>query len=162
MGNRCGCSGTRISRLENGEATPDVALVMKILDVLETPPDQAKILIRQARDANDRGWWKTSNMPEREAAFAELEAEARRLRVFSLMFIPGLLQTAAYMALRYADKEAAMPVDDEAAIAGRRERQKILDRDDSPTKYAVVLDESVIRRRTAARRPTYKLNSSSI
>lgn len=149
LGNRCGCSATRISRHETGEVTPDVALVMNIMDALEVPPQQAKILIKQARDANDRAWWKTSGMPERETAFAELESDARRLRVFSLIFIPGLLQTPAYMAVRYADKEAAVPVDDGSAIAGRQERQRILDRDDNPTAYIVVLDEGVFHRRTA-------------
>jgi transcriptional regulator with XRE-family HTH domain len=148
LGKRCRCSATRISRLETGEVVPDVALVMNIVEALEVPPDQAKVLIKQSRDANDRAWWKTSGMMEREVAFAELESTARQLRVFSLMFIPGLLQTPAYMAVRYRDQEATVPVDDQAAIAGRQERQKILDRVDEPTKYAVVLDESVIRRRT--------------
>lgn len=149
LGNRCGCSATRISRHETGEVTPDVALVMNIMDALEVPPQQAKILIKQARDANDRAWWKTSNMPERQAAFAELESDARRLRVFSLMFVPGLLQTPDYMAVRFRDTEAVLPVDGDSAIASRQERQKILSREDDPTTYAVVLDESVIRRRAA-------------
>ncbi|WP_163509435.1 helix-turn-helix domain-containing protein [Fodinicola acaciae] len=149
LGKRCGCSGTRISRLETGEVTPDVALVMNIMDALEVPPQQANVFIKQARDANDRAWWKTSGMPERQAAFAELESDARRLRVFSLMFVPGLLQTADYMAVRFRDTEAVLPIDDGSAIVNRQERQKILSREGDPTTYAVVLDESVIRRRTA-------------
>ncbi len=142
-------SGARISRLETGETAPDLALVMNIVEALEIDAMDQKALITLAREANEQTWWRVSGMPARQAAFAELEASASGIREFSFVFVPGLLQTAEYAQVRYSDLEAGVPVDDEAGLAGRLERQKVLTRPDNPVAYTAILDESVLRRRTA-------------
>lgn len=149
LGGKVGASGARISRLETGETAPDLALVMNVLDYLEiAEPDQKK-LITLARQANEQTWWKVSGMQTRQAAFAELESTATTIREYSMVFVPGLLQTADYAQTRYSDIEGQLPFDAEAAIAGRQERQKILTRPKKPVQYEVLIDKLALSRNTA-------------
>ncbi|MGH2601242.1 MAG: helix-turn-helix domain-containing protein [Dehalococcoidia bacterium] len=149
LGAMVGCSGARISRLEKGDTTPDLALVMNILDALEVDAELQQRLIALAREANQQYWWRVSGMPERQAAFAELEASSRSIRQFALIFVPGLLQTPDYTQVRHADREANVPADEEAATAGRLERQSVFTRAANPVQYTAILDEGLLRRRTA-------------
>lgn len=63
------------------------------------------------------------------------ESKAKLLRWFEALIVPGLLQTEAYA--------RAILDQDEAAVAARMERQKILVRDDPPTIHCVI-DEAVL------------------
>lgn len=144
-----GWSHTKLSRLENAKVRADVGEVMDLLDVLGVSPEQERRLVALARQANQRGWWRAyAEMPQRQAAYAELEASALLIRQFGLVYLPGLLQTPDYARTRFADREATAEFDVEAAIKGRTRRQEVLTRDD-PVRYEVVLDEGVLRRRTA-------------
>jgi transcriptional regulator with XRE-family HTH domain len=149
LGAKVGASGARISRLETGETAPDLALVMNVLDYFEVPEPEQKRLITLARQANEQTWWKISGMQTRQAAFAELESTATRIREYSMVFVPGLLQTPEYTKVRYADTEAHLPFDEDAALAGRQQRQSVLTRTKRPVQYEVILDELVLRRPTA-------------
>src|SRR5690348_5520351 len=92
-----GWSHTKLSRLENAKVRPDVADVMDLLEVLGVEPAQEQRLIMLARQANQRGWWKAyAEMPQRQAGYAELEAGAREIWQYGLVYVPGLLQTEAY------------------------------------------------------------------
>lgn len=104
-GAKVGASGARISRLA-GETAPDLALMMNVLDYFEVPEPEQKRLIALARQANEQTWWKISGMPARQAAFAELESTATSIPEYSMVFVPGLLQTTAYATVRYSDTEA--------------------------------------------------------
>ncbi len=149
LGANVGSSGARISRLETGDAAPDLALVMNVLDYFELAEEEQKRLITLARQANEQTWWKISGMQTRQAAFAELESTATVIREYSMVFVPGLLQTPEYAQVRYSDTEAQIPFDADAAVIGRQERQKILSRPKKPVQYEVILDELMLRRRTA-------------
>ncbi|MBN1171133.1 MAG: helix-turn-helix domain-containing protein [Micromonosporaceae bacterium] len=144
-----GWSHTKLSRLENAKVRPDVADVMDLLEVLDATADQQQRLIALARQANQRGWWKAyAEMPQRQAGQAELEAGAVAIWGYSLVFIPGLLQTSEYMRVRFADGTGFPAFDVEEAIRGRLQRQDILSRDE-PVEYTAIIDESVLRRRSA-------------
>ena len=144
-----GWSHTKLSRLENAKVRPDLADVMDLLEALGADPEQEQRLITLARQANQRGWWRAyADMPQRQAGYAELEAGAVGIAEYSLVFVPGLLQTAEYIRARFADRDAVRDFDVEDAVAGRLERQRILTRD-LPVQYTAILDEAVLRRRTA-------------
>ncbi|WP_163511735.1 helix-turn-helix domain-containing protein [Fodinicola acaciae] len=149
LGKKVRASGARISRLETGETQPDLALVMNILETLEVEEELSRTLILIAREANEQMWWKTSGLPERQRAYAELEGTSSSCREFSWVVVPGLLQSPGYIKVRYSDRESSLPLDIAAASAGRQERQKILTRSQNPLKFTVVLDEGVILRRAA-------------
>ncbi|GAA1708586.1 helix-turn-helix domain-containing protein [Fodinicola feengrottensis] len=152
LGKLVRASGARISRLETGETAPDLALVMNILEALKVDKELTSTLILVAREANEQMWWKTSGMPERQAAFAELEGTSRRICEYSMVFFPGLLQCPEYVEIRYADRESAIAVDGQAAAAGRVKRQEILRREGDRVKYTAILDEGLLRRQTAPSR----------
>lgn len=73
------------------------------------------------------------------------EAQARRLRSFEPLVVPGLLQTEAYARAILSTRMGATREELDEAVAGRLERQRILDRKHPPELW-VILDEAVLRR----------------
>jgi transcriptional regulator with XRE-family HTH domain len=145
-----GCSQSRIARLENLTALPDVGLVMDILDALGVA-DQAKRdqLVTLAREGSKRGWWRAfTGMPAAQAGRAELESGTATIREYAAVYVPGLLQSPSYALVRFEDRDAYHEFNVEEALAGRQKRQEILTTD-NPVHYEAILDEAVFRRRTA-------------
>lgn len=142
-----GWSHTKLSRLETGKVRPDVGEIMDLLDVLDVTGEKFHSLVALARQANARGWWLAyQGMPARQAGFAEMESDVVSIRDYALVFIPGLLQTEAYMRQRFADGDAFQDFDLTSAVEGRRERQKVLGQ---LVEYEAVIDESALRRHSA-------------
>lgn len=72
-------------------------------------------------------------------------SKARRLRWFEPLVVPGLLQTEAYARAILSTRMGATREELDDAVAGRVERQRILDREHPPELW-VILDEAVLRR----------------
>jgi len=142
-----GWSHTKLSRLETGKIRPDVGEIMDLLDVLGVTGDRYTNLVALARQANARGWWLAyQGMPARQAGFAELESDVASIAEYALVFMPGLLQTESYVRQRFSDRDAMKDFDLQAAVEGRLERQKILDR----VEYEAIIDEGALRRHSAS------------
>ncbi|GAA2432672.1 hypothetical protein GCM10010191_53380 [Actinomadura vinacea] len=112
-------SRMKISRMENARGRPDVAVVIKILDVLDVPDDRRQKIITIAAEAAERGWWDTfgDTMGARQRMYADIESGAATIRGYDLMSIPGLLQSPEFnQALIELDK-TEMP---ELDYGGRR------------------------------------------
>ena len=77
--------------------------------------------------------------------FAGYEAEARALRMFEHVLVPGLLQTPEYARAVLATRPRTTADELEALVAARLSRQVILDRKDPPLLW-VLLDEGVLHR----------------
>jgi transcriptional regulator with XRE-family HTH domain len=77
--------------------------------------------------------------------WADKEADAKILRWFEPIVVPGLLQTQGYAHALLADRIASNPDDAEDAVAARMERQLVLARDRPPELW-VVIDEAVLHR----------------
>jgi transcriptional regulator with XRE-family HTH domain len=73
------------------------------------------------------------------------EQEAKRLRMFQPMLVPGLLQTADYAKAVFSTLFGVTDEEIEELVAARLKRQEILSRD-RPPKLWVILDEAVLRR----------------
>ena len=141
-----GWSHTKVSRLETGKVRPDVGEVMDLLDVYGVTGDAYDRLVSLVRQANARGWWRAyAGMPARQMGFAEMESAVVGIREYAQVFVPGLLQNQAYIKQRFSDRDAVKDFDLQAAIDGRLERQKVLDRID----YEAIVDEAVLRRASA-------------
>jgi transcriptional regulator with XRE-family HTH domain len=142
-------SRMKISRLENAHIRPDLAEVMKILDILGVKGDKWHEVVRIARDAAEKGWWDAygDTMGSRQRLYADLESGAKTIRTYNQTAIPGLLQTQEFIwALIELDKSEG-PVDyrPERMAEARLKRQRALLGPGGPT-YEVILDEFVIRR----------------
>jgi hypothetical protein len=120
----------------------------RLLDLYDVHGEQREVLLTLARQARERGWWRTyaDAVPPWFEVYLGLEAEAATIREYSPELVPGLLQTADYYR---AFMRAAPDAGDEEAIerkaAVRLARQERLAGSDPP-EYWTVLNEAVIRR----------------
>jgi transcriptional regulator with XRE-family HTH domain len=119
-------SPSLVSQIETGQvpATPEFA------DACNEALESGGALVRLLD-------YRKGGIPRWFAEWLPYEESAGVLKTFQTRLVYGLLQTEAY---------ARIVLDDDAVtIAGRLERQQILDRSDPPTLH-VVLDESVLWR----------------
>ena len=75
----------------------------------------------------------------------DFEATARSLRWFEPLVVPGLLQTEEYARAILSTRIGDTAEQIEELVAGRIDRQRVLDRDRPPTLRAI-MDEGVLRR----------------
>jgi transcriptional regulator with XRE-family HTH domain len=72
------------------------------------------------------------------------EREAKKLRTFEPMLVPGLLQTEDYARAVFGARFGITNEEIDEQVAARLKRQEILVRDEPPALW-VILDESVLR-----------------
>jgi transcriptional regulator with XRE-family HTH domain len=141
-------NASTISRWETGDRRIRPIDLRRLLDLYDVHGDQREILLTLARQARERGWWRTYSdaVPAWFEVYLGLEAEAAVIHEYSAELVPGLLQTADYYR---AFMRAAPAAGDEETIerkaAVRLARQDRLIGADPP-EYWAVLNEAIIRR----------------
>jgi hypothetical protein len=142
-------SDSKISRMELGRVgfkERDVADLLTMYGVGD--PDERRVFLEMVRKSNERGWWHryTGTMPSWFHDFVGLEESASLIQSFELQFVPGLLQTEAYIrAVISHGRPDLINASDERRVQLRLQRQKVLTRQGAPRLWAVV-DESVLHR----------------
>jgi transcriptional regulator with XRE-family HTH domain len=141
LGARVFLSGSLIRKIEAGTRTPTEELARACEKIPELGCNGAltelyDILSDRLKRRAYPGWF--ADWPDREA-------QARRLRSFELVVVPGLLQTEAYARAVLSTRVGATEDEIEEAVAARLSRQQILERDQPPELW-VILDEGVLRR----------------
>ncbi|GAA5184478.1 helix-turn-helix transcriptional regulator [Rugosimonospora acidiphila] len=143
---------SKVMRIEKGEVNISVSDLRAVLDYLDvTDPAEVKQLLDDARAA--RSERRSANSAFRQhlttttQQLLQYEAEAVTIRFYSLVLIPGLLQTEAYAKAVFEDIfEDLSPEAIDARIDIRmRRRENVLDRPEPPD-YLFLLDESVLSR----------------
>jgi transcriptional regulator with XRE-family HTH domain len=142
-------SAWKIHRLENGQVGFKERDIVDLLDLYQvTDPAEVADFVTLARDANTPGWWQHYGdvLPAWFRTYVDLESVASLIRTYEGQFIPGLLQTDAY--LRAVVQGAHL--EETAEEVGRRvrlrlARQTLLMREGAPRLWAVV-DEAALRR----------------
>ncbi|MFL6297786.1 MAG: helix-turn-helix domain-containing protein [Actinomycetes bacterium] len=144
----------KIHRLENGQVgfkDRDIIDLLRLYGVAD--PTEVAEFVALAREANSPGWWQHYGdvLPPWFRTYVDLESVATLIRTYEGQFIPGLLQTDAYM--RAVVQGAHL--DESAEEAGRRvrlrmARQTLLTREQPPRLWAVV-DEAAMRRPVGGR-----------
>lgn len=132
-----------LSRLENAQSRADVHIVRSMMDLYDNyDPD----LIQLAREARRPGWWKKFGIDDR--GLIDLETEAATELEFSLINIPGLLQTEAYMrALFDSGKVRRTRERLENDVAARLHRQQRIADEEFPLELVAIIDEAALRRK---------------
>ncbi len=135
------CSADLIAKIEKGQRTASGKLTVALDAVTELRTEEALTRLRDhLKDAFKfrayPGWF--HDWPDKEAA-------AKTLRSFQPLLVPGLLQTENYARAVLRTRIGATDDEIDELVAGRMERQAILDRDKPPTFWAI-LDEGVLRR----------------
>jgi transcriptional regulator with XRE-family HTH domain len=141
LGARVYLSGSQIRKVEAGTRTPSEELAKACEAIPELGCNGAltelyEVLSVHLRRRAYPGWF---------AGWPDKEAQARRLRSFEPLVVPGLLQTEAYARAILSTRMGATRDELEEAVARRMERQRILDREHPPELW-VILDEAVLRR----------------
>ncbi|MQA11436.1 MAG: helix-turn-helix domain-containing protein [Pseudonocardiaceae bacterium] len=143
VADRMRCNPSNISRREAGQV-PDYPELQMLLDIYGVIVSDWDEYIRIWERALEKGRWHAYGLGDR--GFISLEAEA-----YQLGYIPGLLQTAAYMRAGFTEARRPMKGEDlEIAIVVRQQRQRRLT-EESVLRLHAVIDESVLLRPILAR-----------
>ena len=137
-----GWSSSKLSRAEHGERGVKEEDIDRLCDLYQVPAEQRRELAELAAGGKRRrlltGLFYST--------YADMEAGASTIRDFGLTAIPGQLQTADYAE---AVLRAIKRYEDDAVIAsllaGRLERQRVLE-SPAPPQFDAVIDESALYR----------------
>ncbi|MBC6446951.1 helix-turn-helix domain-containing protein [Actinokineospora xionganensis] len=142
---RIGTSTATLNRTEKAKRISHITDVAALLAVYGVTGPKRTWLLELAENLNAREWLETGDrLPHLLPALAGFEAEADVLVNFAHSIVPGLLQTPAYARALHASEDIT-GTDQEAMVAARLERQKVLMSPNGP-KYVAILDEAVLRR----------------
>jgi transcriptional regulator with XRE-family HTH domain len=145
---RLGVAPSTISRIETGKAPTRTGYLTIMLDTYGiTDPQHRQQLTELAREGHRKEWWTPHHelLPPGASTYLGLEAAASEIRIFSVLALPGLLQTADYAAAALRASRpglSAQEISELVTIQLRRQEQ--LHRD-GQTLYQVI-DESVLFR----------------
>lgn len=141
LGTRVYLSGSQIRKVENGTRTltPDLAKACENIPELGCNGALTELLGLLSDQLKRRPF------PSWFAEWPDKEVEAKRLRSFEPLVIPGLLQTEAYARAILSTRLDSTAEEIDEAVAARMERQRILERDQPPELSAIV-DEAALRR----------------
>ncbi|MDR7278439.1 helix-turn-helix domain-containing protein [Catenuloplanes atrovinosus] len=143
---------SKVMRIESGEVTVSVNDTRSLLTYLGvTDREEVARLVQSARDARKREWWDEpryrEHVPPALRRLIQFETEARSIRYFFPMIIPGPLQVPDYaraiLRAHFGDVDTELTA---ARLEARqRRRQAFLGRRDAPD-VRLLLDESVLQR----------------
>jgi transcriptional regulator with XRE-family HTH domain len=145
VGEKLLCSATKISRMETGARRPSLRDVRDLCGLYEVDTSDAQDLMALARQARELGWWKQYD-DLRLDPFIGLEQDASAITCFTMFYFPGLTQTEDYA--RAIIKAIAPGIESkilEQRVEVRMRRQELLQRE-TPPRYRILLDESVLYR----------------
>jgi transcriptional regulator with XRE-family HTH domain len=143
-------SPSKISRYERARTGLRPREVERLLDYYQITGAHRAMLLGLAEDAAQKGWWEEygDSLSDDYKQFIGLEHEAASMAIWHVDVVAGLLQTEAYarhIIGSYGRVEPVAPGMIGRMVRVRMRRQQVLDR--GGLQLAVVLDESVLRRR---------------
>ncbi|MFD0308389.1 helix-turn-helix domain-containing protein [Streptomyces sp. NPDC127119] len=143
---------TKVTKMERGWVPmrdPDLRALCELYGVHD--PRVVGGLLELARVDRERrkarGWWSDYTIPAVLQEYVSLESAATAIKAWQPAFIPGLLQTPAYVRALRSSPAASVtkgPEPDEEFIAARLARQRRLT-DDPPLSLRVVVYEAALR-----------------
>ncbi|MEV5680784.1 helix-turn-helix transcriptional regulator [Streptomyces sp. NPDC052179] len=126
------CTGSLIGQIETTKKVPTRDFSERLDAALGTDGVFSRLISLVLR----------SQLPTWFQPYADMEAKAAYISTYQAQVVYGLLQTEEYARAVLA---TGMPDDLEGLLAGRMERQRILDREKPPMAWAI-LDEAVLHR----------------
>ncbi|MFH8472332.1 helix-turn-helix domain-containing protein [Streptomyces sp. NPDC018000] len=146
---RSGLSASKVSRIESatrGARPVDVELLIDLYGAAGT--EVGSFLLTLANDGRRRGWWQSYELSSVYADLISLESDASSVSTFQPLFIPGLLQTAAYArAVIGAVSMTATTEEISPLVEVRMARQSVLSRP-KPLKLRAIVHEAALMART--------------
>jgi hypothetical protein len=113
-------------------------------------PVFTEAMLELAREGRKSGWWHRHAgiiLSPAEMDFISLEADARTIRTYEIIAIPGLMQTKSYARALMDSNEPKTP---DESVQIRMTRQQILDKPDPP-RISVIITEATLRQQVGGR-----------
>ncbi|MCZ9339517.1 DUF5753 domain-containing protein, partial [Streptomyces sp. TRM76130] len=144
---------TRISpatlyRIEKPEGRPQMRTLMTLLDLYQVSDSQRARITALHEGADTQGWLRPYHDALRDEynTYIQFEAEAKAVRNWEALYVPGLLQTEDYARVVIKGHlPDASPDDLEQRVRARMERQAVLSKE-HPLQLAAIMDEAALRR----------------
>jgi transcriptional regulator with XRE-family HTH domain len=145
-----GINTATLYRIETAKVRPQRRTLIALLDRYGvTDETQRADLVDLSKQASELGWLRAyeSELPEQYGAYIAFESEARSVRNYESLFVPGLLQTEDYArAVIHGVLPLASDEEVERRVEVRMQRQASLRKKD-PLQLWAIVDEAVLRRR---------------
>ncbi|QHC18908.1 MULTISPECIES: helix-turn-helix transcriptional regulator [unclassified Streptomyces] len=152
-------SPSKLTRLETGEnASVEPSDVMALCEIYGASEEKKAMLLGYAAVTKTKqDWWQSAAyrpvIGPGFKAFLGLEATASALHTYECEFVPGLLQTEAYIRVIHQRAHEKLGADEvDALVAVRTTRQEVLRREEAPLKFTAIINEAVLRRRVGGRK----------
>jgi transcriptional regulator with XRE-family HTH domain len=144
-----GFSAAKISRIETAKRGINPRDVRDLCDYYDVAPDEKERLINLAKEAQADNH--LQGVSDALAEYVALEKQARLVRIYEPMFVPGILQTADYQKASFDSYASAGIGPDSSSsyakmmIRIRSERARLLS-GPNPLNVFAIIDENVVRR----------------
>jgi transcriptional regulator with XRE-family HTH domain len=135
-------------RLESARSRPQKRTLIALLNLYGVSEAGRAELLDLSKNADSQGWLRPyqADLPEDYAAYINFENEARSVRNYESLYIPGLLQTEDYArAASHGSAPTATTEEVENRVRARMERQERLT-GEPPLGVWAIADEAAIRR----------------
>lgn len=147
VGEKLGCSESKVRKLEAGYVGVNRAELMVMLDMYGVADEELRErLFEYQKLGKQRGWWSQfGQVPPQFATYLSLESSAETIRVFEPLLVHGLLQTEDYartIAAAHTPGLADDQVERQVQIRLARQ-QRVLD---DPPELWIILDEAALHR----------------
>ncbi|WP_328967898.1 helix-turn-helix domain-containing protein [Streptomyces sp. NBC_00239] len=137
-------TATWLSRIEGARLGVKPAELSAILDLYGLlDADKRDVLLSLARDGAQRGWWQTYSdiISPAYSELIALEADAKCLRSFQSLLLPGLLQTPAYARASISAINMTSSAEDVSRLVEVRiARQSVLTRPEPLDVWAIIYE----------------------
>ena len=137
-------------RIESARTRPQLRTLYALCDLYKVSESKRAELTALTKEANNtQGWLETypSELPEEYTNYIQFEAEAKAIRNYESLFVPGLLQTEDYC---QAVIQGTLPLasDNEVKdrVQARMKRQELLHKPENPLRLRAIIDEAVLHR----------------
>jgi transcriptional regulator with XRE-family HTH domain len=145
---RTGINAATLYRIETARARPQQRTLVTLLGLYEVEEPHRGEIVALLHGASAQGWLRPyhSELPDEYTAYISFEAEARAVRNYESLFVPGLLQTENYArAVIKGGLPMAAMKEVEQRVRARMERQAVLAQGD-PLRLWAIMDEAAVRR----------------
>jgi transcriptional regulator with XRE-family HTH domain len=141
-------NGSTLYRIEHAQARPQLRTLHALCDLYQVSDSKRVELVSLTKDAGKQGWLETypAELPDEYTTYIHFESEAKTIRNYESLFVPGLLQTEDYAR---AVVEGTLPLATsqqiEDRVRARLQRQELL-RKDRPLRLRAIVDEAALHR----------------
>lgn len=148
LASRFGWHATKVSRLEQGQATLSPDEIDNLLRELAPEQEVADRVHQLAQEARKRGSY--GKVQDWARGYIGMEADADRLRMYESELINGLFQTEDYARAILSTSVVLGAAEIEQVVRNRLARQSLLTQERAPELH-LILGEACIRRRVGGK-----------